>query len=216
MQIKPILFNTEMVKAILQGRKTQTRRIITADGWRVNGIPKWARPGGCWFSVNNESTATCLRILPTINAGDVLWVRETWNGVKTGNPKIGYHTAYLYKADDESENPDDKWRPSIHMPKEAARLFLRVASVRYERLKTISDHDVEAEGALPSIVMTGENISNAAIKAARRISFSKLWDATIQKEKLCLHGWDANPWVWVIEFERIKKPEEWTCLMLKK
>lgn len=191
MATKPMLFNTEMVRAILSGQKTQTRRVVKGRA-RENLLVDY--DGNC---VGSFDFALGVEY-PTIDdcryhPGDILYVRETWNGVKTGNPKVGYHTTYWYKADDKDENPADKWRPSIHMPKEAARIFLRVTDVRVERLRPISDHDCMAEG-----ITCEWNIDLPD-------AFAEVWDSTIKSADLDRYGWAANPWVWVIEFERISK-----------
>ena len=195
---KPILFNTEMVRAILDGRKTQTRRLVKGIPLYepyfevVDGKPMICDDNGDWHPAEDYS-----RIQP----GDVLWVRETWNGLRTGNPKIGYHTTYWYKADDQDENPDDKWLPSIHMPREAARLFLRVTGVQVERLQDISEDDALAEGANAGEYL--DEVGNLVDVYYPHEDFARIWDNTIKKADLRRYGWDANPWVWVIEFERI-------------
>lgn len=196
--MKPILFNTEMVRAILDGRKTVTRRIIKPQPWDTvfcNGhefIPD--NFGGCkptGFICRKCGLGVCpphckypvgeAFFRPYCWPDDILYVRETWAKSMAGT--------YMYKATD---NPIiiDRWHPSIHMPKEAARLFLRVTGVRVERLQDIDDDGVVAEG-----LKIGDD-------------FDVLWDSTIKPADLPLYGWDANPWVWVIEFERCEKPEE--------
>lgn len=161
MAIKPILFSTDMVSAILDGRKTMTRRPVTGNRGkdymnapsRTNLFSKIEKVYGTWMGLSREG-------IPFINdpikqpykVGDVCWVRETWmpeteQGIPTGS--------YIYKATDKPEPDGDKplkWRPSIHMPKEAARIFLRVTDVRVERVQDISAEDVAAEG-LPSHII---------------------------------------------------------------
>ncbi len=195
MEIKPILFNTEMVKAILQGRKTQTRRIIKGIPLRApyfevyDGKPMACDPDGDWFPLEQFSL---------IQPGEILWVRETWCNLPVSP---GGHTRlmrgrYYYKADVPDIRPDGwkrGWKPSIHMPKEAARVFLLVKSVRAERLKDIKPEDGMEEG------FTGWN------------DFVRAWNSTVKKPDLPAYGWDANPWVWVIEFEKTEKPEGWPC-----
>ena len=140
--MKPILFNTDMVQAILDGRKTVTRRVIKARNTEILDKPKWAKEP-YWFDViktkNGRKVATSDQILPPYKHGDILYVRETWekNMYGTGSP-------YYYKASPETYDYDpDHWRPSIHMPKEAARIFLRVTNVSVERL-----HDITEDGSL--------------------------------------------------------------------
>ena len=147
--------------------------------------------------------------------GDILYVRETWQHLYEldGNEQIIEGTEkYYYAATDiipfdtyvdSSGITHDKtpWRPSIHMPKEAARIFLRVKDVRVERLQDITDEGAYREGAGDKdvIYQTG----------ARVLEFARLWDSTIKKSDMEKYGWNANPWVWVIEFKQCEKPEEW-------
>lgn len=192
---KPILFNTEMVKAILDGRKTQTRRLVKGIPLHspyfevVDGTPMVCDDNGDWYP------ATCFsRIQP----GDVLWVRETWNGIKLGQ-RGKEDTTYWYRADEDEErlNPDDKWRPSIHMPREAARLFLRVTTVRVQRLQEITSGEAVAEGIKSKLRSPSE-------AGDVLIAFKELWNRTIKPADLHRYGWSANPWVWVIGFVRVE------------
>ena len=190
MELKPMLFNTEMVRAILSGQKTCTRRVVkTQPGDRIDA--DWE----CGRNPNGE----LVTLTPPCHPGDILYVRETWNGVTTGNPKVGFKTIFWYKADDKYENPADKWRPSIHMPKEAARIFLRVTDVRVERLQKIPGDGCAMEGIPLYSGPVGER------ENYYRNAFSVLWDSTIKHTDLDRYGWAANPWVWVIEFEQISK-----------
>ncbi|MDE6314034.1 MAG: hypothetical protein K2M46_10555 [Lachnospiraceae bacterium] len=186
-RIKPILFNTEMVKAILDGSKTVTRRILKVK-----------------FKDDEEfDFSLCRYINPPYEPGDILYVRETWAEF----PLQHYH----YRADFESGRDklyqetvtDTKWKPSIHMPKEAARIFLRVTDVRVERLKDMTLDDFLAEGVelRPEVFNDPEN----AYMQGKKL-FIQIWDSTIKKEELEQYGWNANTWVWVIEFAR--KEEE--------
>lgn len=199
MEVRPILFNTELVKAILGDRKTQTRRLVKeiplyAPYFDVpDGIPMACDEYGDWYPAERFS-----RIQP----GDVLWVRETWAHPSAAEIGMGADpNMYIYKADEPAlPCACDKWRPSIHMPREAARLFLRVTNIRIERLKEISDEDALAEG------VSGEKTIDAQGNSMWFIypyeDFATLWDGTVKKADLCRYGWNANPWVWVIEFER--------------
>ena len=159
--MKPIIFNTEMLRAILDGRKTQTRRL--------HGF--------------GDKTA--------FEVGDVLYIRETW-------AKIEDDGCYVYKADFPPEKAARiRWHPSIHMPKEAARLFLRVTSAKIERLQDITGMDCVKEGvSMDALTAVGEDY-------ARGI-FSDIWDGTIEKDDLDKNGWDANPFVDAYEFEVIE------------
>ena len=194
---RPILFNTSMVRAIQEGRKTVTRRAIRPqpDGRPIRMTENSCYPG-CYAI---EGTPRVIR--PPYQPVDILYVRETWNG--------DWCDHYIYKADGGSAKAagytaEPKWRPSIHMPREAARLFLRVTGVRVERLKDIDGHGILKEGidngkSNPAMGTRWENMQSMA--------FAELWNSTLKSADLPLYGWAANPWVWVIEFERISKDE---------
>ena len=184
MAIKPILFNTEMVKAILESRKTQTRRILKA---RHGGeLEIHDDPGGT-ARLCERCGSRCRGLVPPYEVGDVLWVRETFDDVALGHP-------WYYKADGDLR-PEcwkgERWMPSIHMPKEAARIFLKVKGVRVERLRDMNDSDLANEGF------------------SDWVRFLSLWNSTIKPADCDKYDWNANPWVWVIEFERCEKPEGW-------
>lgn len=169
MSVKPILFNIAMVQAILDGRKTMTRRIV-----------------------KNPAKPPCRK-------GDALYIRETWAEIKNIN---SIHIKYVYRATDaypfgvEGYIVKFRWHPSIHMPKEAARIWLKVMDVRVERLRDITPDEAVKEG-------TKEQFPPLALD-----EFRGIWDATIKKPDLNRYGWDANPRVWVIEFEPCERPEE--------
>lgn len=206
MSVKPILFNTEMVRAILDGKKTCTRRIVKG------AIPDDAMWGYTMFTP--KGCVSCRGVyadeygekffrLP-YQQGDILYVRETWCKGSWMNEKERYY----YKADDNDFHC--VWHPSIHMPKEAARIWLRVTDVRAERLQECGEGwciDIEKEG-----IATSQDailyISDDAFHDALRMEFQKTWDGTIKKSDIERYGWNANPWVWVIEFERCEKPKE--------
>lgn len=202
---KPILFNTEMVRAILDGRKTQTRRLVKAPDWNIITIPDWANreslESGVYFWVVDQrsKSGTAIKIKPPCQPGDILWVRETWCALPVspgGHIRIPDH--YYYRADPESrpESWRGNWRPSIHMPKEAARLFLLVTDVRIERLQYITAGDAVAEGIKSELRSSSE-------AADALIAFEELWDSTIKPADLPRYGWEANPWVWRVEFEKV-------------
>ena len=202
MAIKPILFNTEMVRAILDGRKTCTRRTLKH--------PFIVHPNG--YITKPRGNENLCPYDPPYQPGDILYARETWT------EECG---KYYYRADYDSDYLDPcetlsggypascrnhpgcdgcmatstriHWHPSIHMPKEAARIWLKVTDVRVERLQDMTDDDAEAEGCF-------DYTSTA-------LGFPDVWDSTIKKSDLDRYGWDASPWVWVIEFERCEKPE---------
>ena len=202
--MKPILFNTAMVRAILDGRKTVTRRVVKARNTEIIDRPKWAKDP-YWFNViktiNGRKVATADKILPPYNPGDILYVRETWCAKKasypTGDCEIEYKAGGVEKFDMIIAVPTTKgeWKPSIHMPKEAARIFLRVTNVRVERLQDIMN---DPPGPNNQVVREGCKYG---------CDFIALWERTIKEADKPQHGWDANPWVWVIEFERISKEE---------
>lgn len=202
MAIKPILFNTEMVRAILDGRKSCTRRINKDANDYVVPDMDFYDSDKRTYAVHNYSDkehkdklSIAERTCP-ICPGDILYVRESYSELSFG---------YVYKAD--GENIDHlgnviKWHPSIHMPKEAARIWLNVTNVRVERLREISAESALAEGADKYIHTNGGLDENMTIT-----SFIGIWNSTIKKSDLDRYGWNASPWVWVIEFERCEKPE---------
>ena len=212
--MKPILFSTPMVQAILDGRKTQTRRVIKFplpdnynvhrfDGINEDGlfafawgviVPGLYLDGGC-------------EVKAPYSVGDVLWVRETWKpqdyfyvddimscqiifkagGPDNLNPRVSWN-----HGEDTIFESCGTWHPSIHMPREAARLFLRVTSVRVERVQ-----DIFKEPTGPNSPIVKEGFSYGC-------DFIATWDSLNAKRG---YGWDSNPWVWVITFERITKED---------
>jgi hypothetical protein len=197
MAIKPILFNTEMVEAILEGQKTQTRRTVKQPPI-VGDI---MRDEKGWYY--EDGTRNGHSLIPQFSTGDILWVRETWGKLTECDvfpPYEPHEERFIYRAD--RGDPDHfqaKWHPSIHMPKEAARIFLRVKDVRVERLQDMDEDAAIAEGIADSPAGTDSPL----------LRFTELWDKTIRREDLREFGYHANPWVWVIEFERCEKPEGW-------
>lgn len=193
---RPILFSAPMVQAILEGRKTMTRRVMKPQP--VNVIQLIGRDnlptdeyGLCLsFSRVIDKHARC----PHGQPRDRLWVRETWN--KT-NPSgdIGY---FFYRATDEDKYPDACWRPSIFMPRCASRILLEIIAVRAERLNDISGEDCIAEGIPKRTEINGGVPLNGDIWRDARKGFRSLWDT------INFNGWDANPSVWVITFRRLK------------
>ena len=195
--MKPILFNTEMVKSTLDDKKTATRRAI--KGYALEHLE--LDTDGSVIGIYDQHKG-CVRPIvdyAPYRPSDILYVRETWTAL------LG---SYLYKADQKPgmKNPG-KWHPSIHMPKEAARLFLRVTDVRVERLQDIDFEGCKAEGIWDDYKTYSEKYHENLARMAYPRCFSELWDSTIKKADLTRYGWAANPWVWVIEFERIGKEE---------
>ena len=200
MRILPILFNTEMVRAILDRRKVCTRRIV--KGY----IPKDAQFGYTAFTP--FGTISCRGLFETpgrpgygekffklpYQPGDILYVRETWKKAPNGY--------YYYESWQRNDIADvTKWKPSIHMPKEAARIWLKVTDVRVERLQEITIDAIRNEGLSSMAVHAGD--MEIALK-----EWEILWNSTIKKSDLDRYGWSANPYVFVIEFERCEKPED--------
>lgn len=217
MAIKPILFNTEMVRAILDGRKSCTRRILKHDVESILNSPYHKK------NPEVEDGQIISRLCqPPYQPGDILYVRETWCMLPVNEAgHMRGHTIYYYKADGElrPEGWRGTWHPSIHMPKKAARIWLKVTNVRVERLKEMKPVDVIKEGAYPDcwdcLNTYGESGSQCCYGTEEQCSqcdevmteWEKLWTSTIKKSDLDRHGWDANPWVWIIGFERCEKPE---------
>ena len=225
----PLLFNTENVRAILEGRKNATRRVVKPQPrtgvttlYRKEETNFWRTHGAdCWF----EFRAPCV-------PGDILWVRETWQAVyetegcedgqctwknirelipnfdniqkveagmssECSNSSMAQRMKYFVFKASEIQYADTQnglvWRPSIHMPREAARIFLRVVKVGVERIQEIDDAGVMAEGLEIGCY------------------FDELWDRTVKPADRPSYGWEANPWVWVIEFQQISKEEAEKC-----
>lgn len=196
-RVLPILFNTEMVRAILDGRKTCTRRICKDANECTVPDMEFYNADRRTYAVHNfadkehtEQLSIAERTCP-ICPGDILYVRETWKKAPNG---------YYYYEDWQRNDIADvtKWKPSIHMPKEAARIWLKVTNVRVERLQEITEVQAQAEGC-NSGLLTGA--------CTARGQFEDLWNSTVKKSDIDRYGWDANPYVWVIEFERCEKPE---------
>lgn len=196
-RVLPILFNMEMVRAILDGRKSCTRRIIKPQ------------PQG-YFEVSEEplyiydTDGKQGKITPPYQPGDILYVREAWHKY---TKRIGKGEScrlaefYGYKASvANSEDAEEPWHPSIHMPKEAARIWLKVTNVRVERLQDIDGKGCVKEGIEEEPL---KYVGDEFVKGM----FHDLWDSTIKKSDLDRYSWDANPYVWIIEFERCEKPE---------
>ena len=181
---RPIILNSEMVRAVLEGKKTQTRRPIKPQP-DADGL---ARLAGQW--VWNDTDAREYRC-PFGHPGDYLWVKETF---ATGIP--GCPSGVTYRADHIDPNGDGpanpiKWRPSIHMPRWASRITLEIINVRVEQVQEISEDDAKAEGILM-------NDPDAILYSGM---FAHLWNTIYHKRGF---GWDANPWIWVIHFRVVE------------
>lgn len=219
MSEKPILFNTEMVRAILDGRKSCTRRVVkkaipfneSANCWNILKNGEWSGP---------VPKCKLIEQCAPYQVGDILYVRETvWQKVGhyldvDGETKTIWLNEFRYVSTD--KEPYVGWnyswgkRPSIHMPKAAARIWLKVTDARVERLQDITTAGAMLEGVYPSSCRE----CNAPFGCdmcpdegySEIDSFIEIWNGTIKKSDLDRYGWDANPWVWVIEFERCEKP----------
>lgn len=193
-----------MVKAILDGRKAMTRRVIKPQPeFCITSDIRNRQPLAFW--VDNARW-----VKPRYQPGDILWVRETW--YKNYPHKYG---RYFYRADGEEIDMPTiygetikygkadglKWRPSIFMPKEACRLFLKVTNVRVERLQDITDDDAWKEGFERDFPFCEKTECDTCLdECSARYKFNKLWDNLNAKRG---YGWDTNPWVFVIEFKRV-------------
>ena len=214
---RPIIFSANMVRAILDGRKTQTRRVVKPQPLPIPGdVPPAPGDNGWWWSCNAARSMIQMREMPSFcpygTSGDRLWVRETWQARHVSiDPETGYrddvwaaesipksnesgYWGVAYAATDESaeDHKDDRgfaWRPSVHMPRWAARILLEITQVRVERLQDISEDDVQAEGC------TGSPFGPAADK----MLFPTLWDS-INKAT----PWESDPWVWALSFKVIE------------
>ena len=202
--MKPILFSTAMVRAILTGQKTMTRRVCKPLTLNY--------PAHAYLNETPEQWLARWNHKPPYKPGDILWVRETWyyeehmHDLTAGEPDLPggrYSHRYIYRA----SSPDypvnvgvgeHGWRPSVFMLREAARIFLKVTEVRVERVQEILCGDMKREGCIPAIVTGGQ------WQQWQRDYWIPLWDSINAKRG---YGWDKNPWVWAISFERIEKPE---------
>ncbi len=194
----PILFSTDMVKAILDGRKTMTRRVVK------DLAPDFPHGVGCDVVVRRVGDYWCLptsrgyKKSPYGGIGDLLWVRETWatnpfnNHIKPSELSADI-TSLFYRANQGGNDSHYSWRPSIYMPRWASRITLEVTGVRVERVRGISEADARAEGVIPSGV--GADLAHLKYRAG----FQTLWDTINAKRG---YSWDSNPWVWVVEFTK--------------
>lgn len=207
-RVLPMLFNTNMVQAILDGRKTVTRRVIKKEKVEevLNSSARKKKP-----DIPDKRFIKCL-VNPPCDPGDILYVRETWStkqsnecfANKTGKcpydnceaaPGPCFGEEYIYKATDKLTSSVRKWHPSIHMPKEAARIWLKVTDVRVEKLQDIKPEDAIKEGTKETFPPLAHD------------EFREIWNSTVKKPDIPLYGWEANSWAWVIEFKRCDKYE---------
>lgn len=192
----PILFSGEMVRAILNGRKTQTRRIVK---------PQPDEDGICLDLERNQYLDTSERVYrcPYGMPGDRLWVRETHMAFDRG--RINYRADYLQDPNGDREH-GVVWTPSIHMPRWASRLTLNITGIRVERLQDISDREPQNDCTAEGVFHCGmklpryEEWSVSGFRSSEKLMFHRLWDAING-----VGSWDSNPWVWVVEFDPIEK-----------
>lgn len=205
-RVLPILFDTEMVRAILDGIKGSTRRIVKGfiPNDAVWGYTAFTPKGyiSCRGTFADGYGEKFFKL--PCEPGNILYVRETWKKAPNG---------YYYYEDWQRNDIADvtKWKPSIHMPKEAARIWLKVTDVRVERLQEITEDGCIAEGIYPSNCRGCNATFGCDVCPDEGYDevdkFVEVWNSTIKKSDLDRYGWDASPWVWVIEFERCEKPE---------
>ena len=201
--MKPILFNTDMVRSILEGRKTVTRRVVKPQPPATAHIAKVRNDYG-WSLWKDDPQKHYMK--PPYQPGDILWVRETFRvdylSNIIGSGRVRYKDGTYMNtrfspgryAMVRRAHRKPGWRPNENMPREAARIFLRVTGVRVERLDDMTTDDVFMEGVFPT--STFEHI---------RDRWHQVWNSTIKPKDRITYGWEANPWVWVIDFQRISK-----------
>lgn len=190
MKARPILFNTDMVRAVLDGRKVQTRRVVKIEPWMIDDVD-----GVAWYEDQYGDHIKVSELCPYGKPGDLLWVRETWGVEKWKTKRI------VFKAGDVAgnRNPVEKWKPSIHMPRLYSRITLRITDVRVDRVQEITEEEAQAEG----VVGKAEAIAAGMTWYDRpKRAFMFLWNSINEKRG---YSWESNPWVWVIEFEPIFK-----------
>ncbi len=203
---RPVLFNAEMVNAILSGRKTQTRRIISEKTLQLFDVA--ASAGECHplngdDPVDGRSQSYYCEFSPLGDVGDQLWVREAFAAGLCTKSTIAYRASHKPEDLEEGWFEKIKWTPSIHMPRWASRINLLITGVRVERLNDISEQDAISEG-LECYVDDGVPYYGPFNNGDCRpdVVFRGLWDSIYGKKEG--ENWQANPWVWVINFERME------------
>ena len=200
---RPILFSAPMVRAILEGRKTVTRRPVKTDWIQSDRAPLNTAPGLFHFWCSGE------HVCPYGEPGQRLWVRETFmdllgTGVEHRPDPNGPLQRYAYRADYPPGSHSDearkdfglKWKPSIHMPRAACRILLEITDVRVERLQDISRAEIRAEGLQCPPELASDDVS-PNYRDWYPAAWKELWNSTGG-------DWDGNPWVWVVEFKRVQ------------
>ena len=208
MSERPIIFNGEMVRAILDGRKTMTRRVVKNASVIIQDWDKNDKSYGPFFEDEYGDSHKTVERCPYGQPGDRLWVRETFS-LRDDGLVFSYRSDYPKKGfweDAPHYGKDIKWKPSIHMPRWASRITLEITDIRVERLQEITQWDCEAEGIIgttsPSPVngLPYETYSAAGFKESEpKLAFERLWDSAAKPG----FTWDDNPWVWVVEFKQL-------------
>lgn len=213
-RVLPILFNSDMVRSILDERKTVTRRVVKKSQctFFTKKAPADLQKKDLYYPYNIMPNAELIAnaYRSPYKKGDILYVRETFRPLSK-HPAAGFDyaanwsTKYFENSREPNACNNGKWIPSIHMPKKAARIWLKVTDVMVEKLQSMNTGDFMAEGVVirPEAYNDPENAYQQA-----KMEFIHIWDSTIKKQDLEMYGWDANPWVWAIEFERCEKPDE--------
>ncbi|EMG3684463.1 hypothetical protein V4251_001842 [Serratia marcescens] len=220
MKERPVIFNGEMVRAILDGRKTQTRLVMKvqpeSSGFGLRFITEslnnrdtgkyfWSQSDAVGINKPRSKPFPC----PFGQVGDQMWVRETWAEAGASAPELQlYRANYPEHVGSEYENvppaSEIRWTPSIHMPRWASRIMLEITAVRVERLNDISEEDAKAEGVKPAGDMLPDYpdtfLTPKGDFATAKVAFQRLWQSIYGEE-----SWSANPWVWVIEFKQVSE-----------
>lgn len=206
----PIIFSTPMVQAILDNRKTQTRRVIKNFNDIIHDWDKNDPTYGPFFENGYGESVKTVDVCPYGKTGDRLWVRETWAYINNSGFGVGSYIEYKadkptakypgeWPEDEAKGNPDaPKWKPSIHMSRWASRITLEITNIRTERLQNITYAEVIAEGF--THLLTDEQQTDGAHRREGVEVFGRFWDSINGKK----HPWDSNPWVWVIDFKKEK------------
>ena len=200
---KGLIFNSEMVRAILDGRKTQTRRPIKWKQTRFTEIGE-REDGSKWpWSEDAEHACDFWHPCPFGAVGDRIWVRETWASGLSTKSTLAYRATHKREDLEDGFYDTIKWTPSIHMPRWASRILLEITDVRVERLNAISEEDATAEGVPPAGSLLpdylGTFLTPKGDFATAKVAFQRLWESIYGEE-----SWKANGWVWVISFKRVE------------
>jgi len=198
MKEHPIIFSSPLVRAILEDRKTQTRRVIKPQPEIVDKEPRYRKnTWALWSDKIPKYKGGLIVSCPYGKPGDLLYVKETWRPIASSEQLLYRADIYNVMAWDEF----GKWHPSIHMPRWASRITLEITDVRVERVQEISEENAIAEGMQGDIYGEDMGISPRVDSHSVRINFMDLWDSINLKRG---YGWDVNPWVWVLGFKKEK------------